>query len=134
MTERSNTLPTAVKLALIYFVANAIWVFVLNVVCFQWNHYIICGSFLVEDSISFLLLWCAFRAMNWARWFIAILTVFEVCFSPFVWVSYHQIYSFIGAVWFWLSDLLDILAVIALFHSSSNQWFRSHKLSLNTTP
>ena len=90
----------------------------------QWNNLssdISFGSFVVLYIIP---LWFFFRGKSWARWFVAILTFAGVCYSPFLWARDHQTFSAVETVWFWLSDLLDIITVIALFHPSSNRWFR----------
>ena len=122
----------AVKLALIILALDCGVACLMTVINIQLSHYMIFGSRLIEDVFLFVLLWCAFRGSNWARWSVAIWTVLlEVCFSPLVWVRSHQMFSTLGAVWFWFGWLLDIIAVIALFYSSSNRWFRERKLPPN---
>jgi hypothetical protein len=135
ITAYSSARPMAVKLALIILALDGGVAFVMDVINVQLSHYVLFGSWLIEDILFFVLLWCAFRGKNWARWFVAVWTVLlEVCISLFVWVRDHQTFSTFGAVWFWFGWLLDIIAVIALFHSSSNRWFREHKLPANQSP
>jgi FtsH-binding integral membrane protein len=134
-TAHDNPRPVTVKLALILLALDSGVAFVMDVVNFQLGHYIMFGSWLFEGLLFFVLLWCAFRGKNWARWFVAVWTVLlEVCISPVVWVRYHQTFSTLGAVWFWFGWLLDIIAVLALFHTSSNLWFRGPKMPLNHSP
>ena len=94
------------------------------------GHYLF-GFGLVLDYGS---LWFVFRRKNWARWFVTIFTLPFVCYDPFLWHREHLTFSVFQSVWFWLSDLLDIIAVVLLFHPTSNRWFRAHKPPPNTAP
>jgi hypothetical protein len=121
--EHGTARPTAVKLALIFLVLDAVAANIVGMFYGPWNmsmYYYIFGFGLVLDFVP---LWFAFRRKNWARWFVAIYTVFCVCDAPFLWHRYHLTYSTFQTVWFWSSDILDIIAVIMLFYPSSNRWF-----------
>jgi hypothetical protein len=144
-TPNNNPRPMAVKLALILLALDCGVALVIDVVNFQLSYrkpfieatgmsWAMLGSWLMEDILFFVLLWCVFRGKNWARWVVAVWIVLsEICISPLVWVRDHQMFSTLEAVWFWVSWLLDIIGVIALFHSSSNRWFREHKLQAKRT-
>jgi hypothetical protein len=135
ITVHSTARPMAVKIAIILLALDCGAAIVMDVVNFQLSHYVTFGGWLIEDILFYVLVWCAFCGKNWARWFVAIWTVLlEICISPFAWVSFHRAYSTFGAVWFWLGWLLDIIAVIALFHPSSNRWFRGHRLPSDAVP
>src|SRR5271165_4279573 len=124
----SRTRPAAVKLAIILLAVSYIVASVVDVVHFQWSYYVICGIWLVEDLLCFILLWCTFRAKNWARWILAVFTFVGVCISfPHFFQSHHTWPAYF-IVWFWLSDLMDIVTLIALFHPSSNRWFREQQV------
>jgi len=131
ITAHNNARPMTVKFALILLALEGGVTLVMDVVNFQSSHYVLFGSWLMLDILFLVLLWCAFRGKNWARWFVAVWTLFEVCFSPLAWVCYLHTSSTLGAVWFWFDWLLDIIALFALFHTSSNLWFRAHKLPPN---
>jgi len=134
-TTYSNARPTAAKVALTLLALDFGVGFVRQIFNFEFNHYVMFGIWLIEDILFFVLLWCAFCGKNWARWFIVIWTFFlEICVSPLVWARYHQTFSMLGALWFWFSYLLDIVALIVLFHSSSNRWFRGNKSRSATLP
>jgi hypothetical protein len=134
MMPYNKTRPMAVNFALIVLALDNSVAFVVDVSNFQLSHYVMFWIWLVEDIFLFVLLWCAFRGKNWARWFVAIWMVLEVCISPFSWVSFHQPSSILWAIWFWSSWLLDVIAVLALFHASSNLWFRGSKMPPSQSP
>jgi len=77
-----NARPMAVKLALGILAFDQGVAFVMNVVDFQASHYVMFGSWLIEDIFLFVVLWCAFRGKNWARWLMVVWTVlFDICIS-----------------------------------------------------
>jgi hypothetical protein len=117
--------PATVKVALILLAIFAGEALAVSLICAQWGNLssdISFGIFLVLNIIP---LWFVFRRKNWARWFVAILTIAGVCYSPFLWVQEQQTFPAFWKVWFWLSVLSDIIVVILLFHPSSNRWFRA---------
>jgi len=117
-----------VKIALTYLSLDCGVATVMGIYYGRWDvsfYYYMFGFGLVLDFVP---LWFAFRRKNWARWFVVIYTVWNVCDDPIWWNRYHQTYSTLQIVWFGLSDLLYIIAVVLLFHPSSNRWFRGHKL------
>jgi hypothetical protein len=120
--------PIVVKFALILLAFNTGDALVMSVIYAQWDNLsadISFGGFLILYVIP---LWFVFHRKNWARWFVAVLTFGGVCYSPFLWVRDHQTFSAFYTVWFWLSNLLDVITLILLFHPSSNRWFQA-KLS-----
>jgi len=126
-----NPRPMAVKVALIFLLLDSGAATISEIVYGPWDlypFYYIFGFGLVLDYVP---LWFVFRRKNWARWFVAIFTLANVCYDPFLWHRDHQTFSAFQSVWFWLSDLLDIVAVVLLFHPSSSRWFRAHKLPPN---
>ncbi len=129
----------AVKIALTYLAFDCGVATVMGIYYGRWDvsfYYYMFGFGLILDFVP---LWFAFRRKNWARWFVVIYTGWNVCYSPLLWVRYHQTFSAFYTVWFWLSDLLEFIALIALFHPSSNRWFQtrttvSERLSVNGQP
>ena len=128
ITTYSNTRPMSVKLALIWLATEGIVTTVSGIWYGPWGmssyHYIF-GFGLILD---FAPLWFVFRRKNWARWFVIIYMVFNVCFDPLLGNRFHLTFSTLQKVWFGLSDILDITAVVLLFLPSSNRWFRDRKL------
>jgi hypothetical protein len=130
----SSRRPMAVKVALILQALTTGESVVMSAIYAQWSNLFLDISFGLFVIVYALPLWFVFHGKNWARWFVAVVTGFDTVFaSSLVWFRYHQTFSTLGAVWFWLSYLLGIIAVIALFHPSSNRWFRGSKLAHNTT-
>src|SRR5580700_11920599 len=129
--SHSSARPMTVKIALTYLALDCGVATVMGIYYGRWDvsfYYYMFGSGLILDFVP---LWFAFRRKNWARWFVVIYTVWNVCDDPMWWNRYHQTYSTFQTVWFGLSDLLDIIAVILLFHPSSNRWFRGHQMPPN---
>jgi len=120
--------PIAVNFALILLAVNTGEAFIMSLIYTQWRNLSADISFGIFLILYVTPVWFVFRRKNWARWFVAILTFGGVCYSPFLWVRDHQTFSAFWTVWFWLSDLSDIIVVIALFCPSSNRWFQA-KLS-----
>jgi hypothetical protein len=129
--SQSSARPMAVKLALILLAVFTGVAFVMNLIYTQWGNYVADISFGLFLIVYVIPLWFLFRGKNWARWFVAILTFIGVCYSPFLWIQDHQTMPAFWKVWFWLSDLSDIIVMILLFHSSSNRWFRGYQLPSN---
>jgi len=127
-----NSRPIAVKLALIYFLVDRGVGTISEMFYGPWDMHIYYSIFGVGLVLDFVPLWFVFRRKNWARWFVAIFTLGYCCYDPFLWRRYHQTFSAIQSVWFWLSWFLDIIAVALLFHPSSSRWFRAQKLPPNT--
>lgn len=134
ITANINARPMAVKFALIVLALDNGEDFVMTIVNFQLSYYVMFGIWLLEDILFFVFLWCAFRGKNWARWLVAVWIVLGTCISPFSWVSFHQPSSILWTVWFWFGWMLDVIAVLALFHTSSNLWFRGNKMSPKDLP
>jgi hypothetical protein len=132
ITAHSTARPTTVKFALVFLALTTGVALVLSVIYAQWSNYaadISFGGFFILYVIP---LWFIFHGKNWARWFVAVLIFGGICYSPFLWVRDHQTISIFWAVWFWLSDLLDVATLILLFHPSSNRWFRGQQMPPNT--
>jgi len=121
--------PFPVKLALVFLAVNIGTALVMSVVYAQWGNLSADISFGIFLILYVIPLWFVFCRKNWARWFVAVLTFGGVCYSPFLWVRDHQTFSTLGAIWFWLGDLLDIIVLILLFHSTSNRWFQAKLLT-----
>jgi hypothetical protein len=132
ITPNSNTRPLAIKLAvmLLALVAGAATI--------EENFYSPWGtatsSFIFGFNLvlDFVPLWFVFRRKNWARWFLAIFTFAGIWCAPSLWARSHQTFSAFQSTWFWLSDLLNIIALVLLFLPSSNRWFHGRKLSPGT--
>jgi hypothetical protein len=119
----STDRPMAVKLAIILLVLNAVAADVGGVFYGPWNMAVYYYMFGFGLLLDFVPLWFAFRRQNWARWFVALYTVFGVCDEPFFWHRHHQTYSICQALWIASSDIVDIIALVLLFRPSSNRWF-----------
>jgi len=125
--EHRGARPVAVKLALILLAFDFAVVFMMNLIYAEWGNVFSDVSFAVLLIFNGLPLWFLFHGKNWARWFVAIVTVIEVGLSFWLWSRHHQTFSNMATVWFWLDSLLSIIIVIALFHASSNRWFCGHQ-------
>ena len=123
-----TTRPMAVKLALILLLLDSAAIAIGGILNGPWDMPIYYYTFGIGLILDFVPLWFAFRRKNWARWLVAIYTLLCVCFDPFLGNRYYQTYSAFQIIWFSLSDILDIVALILLFFPSSNRWFRGQQL------
>src|ERR1700728_597329 len=93
--------PISVKLVFIIFALTIGEPLVVSVIYNQWNNLFADISFGLFLILYVVPLWFIFIRKNWARWFVAILTAFNiVCMTPFVWIHFHQTFSSFGVIWF----------------------------------
>ena len=120
---QSTKRPIAVKLALLLLVLDAVAGDLGGFFYGPWNRAVYYYMFGVGLVLDFVPLWLAFRRQNWARWFVALYTIFSVCDVPFFWHRHPQTYSVCQALWIISSDIVDLIALVLLFRPSSNRWF-----------
>ncbi len=124
--------PLVVTFGLAVFVANQVPDLVLDAIRGNWRSPYFYIIFVVLLAVVFVPVWFAFHGKNWARWLLVAVVFVGFGAHLFSFISSHSTHS---ASWIALSFLkafLNFLALVALFLSSSNKWFRSCKTALPT--
>jgi hypothetical protein len=115
--------PLAVNLALIMLLVSFSVSLAPRLARAEWSDPFVCIKYGSEIVMLLLPLWFIFRGKNWARWFLAALTFAGFCLALPQLIRQFQEHSVWWVVNYRLLNLAQWLALVALFHPSTSEWF-----------
>jgi len=123
-TTRQSSRPPAVNLAIVLLLVNVGASLVLSTLRANWNGPFVYVKFICELLMLAVPIWFIWRGKNWARWLL-VAFAFGGFFLSFPGLIEHfQARSGSWIVTYCWRNLIDVIAVVLLFHPCSGEWFR----------
>ena len=124
--------PLVVTFGLALFVANQVPDLVLDAIRGNWHSLYFYIIFVVWLAVVFVPVWFVFHGKSWARWLLATIVFVGFGAHLFSFINTHSAHSASWIALSFLKSFINFMALVALFLSSSNRWFRSCKIVLPT--
>jgi hypothetical protein len=118
--------PLAVNLAVVLLLVNVGASLVGSALRAVWNSPFVYIKFTCELLMLAFPLWFCWRGRNWARWLLVAFAFGGLCLSFPRLVRHLQAGPASWIVSYCWRNLIDLIALVVLFHPSSNRWFRGH--------
>lgn len=122
-TTQRGSRPLAVNIALVILLINFGTSLVPRLAYAEWNDLFVRIKYGSEIIMLLLTLWFIFRGKNWARWLLLAVGIAEFCLSVPRVIQHFQNHSASRILTYCLRSLVDVVALVALFHPSTNEWF-----------
>lgn len=124
LSPHRSSRPLAVNLAVVLLLVNVGASVALDALRAEWNTPFVYVKFTCMLLMLALPLWFIWRGKNWARWLLVAFAFGGLCLS-FPGLMQHlraRSCSWLGS-YCW-RNLIDVIALVGLFHPSSTRWFR----------
>jgi hypothetical protein len=123
-TTRQSSRPSAVNLAIVLLLVNVGASLVLSALRTSWNSPFVYVKFVCELLMLAVPIWFICRGKNWARWLLVAFAFggFGLSFPSLI--EHFQARSGSWIVTYCWRNLIDVIAVVLLFHPHSGEWFR----------
>lgn len=122
-TTQRGTRPLAVNLSLIILLVTFGVSLAPRLARANWSDLLVWVKYGSEIIMLLLPLWFVFRGKNWARWFIVALAFVGFCLGLPQLIRLFQEHSVWWVVNYRLLNLIQWVALVALFHPSTSEWF-----------
>jgi hypothetical protein len=123
-TTRQSSRPSAVNLAIVLLLVNVGASLVLSALRASWNSPFVSVKFICELLMLAVPIWFIWRGKNWARWLLVAFAFGGFVLSFPSLIEHFQARSGSWIVTYFWRNLIDVIAVVLLFHPSSGEWFR----------
>jgi hypothetical protein len=123
MTTQQSSRPVAVNLALFILLVSFAVSLIPQLVRADWTSFLVYIQLGSELVILAVPLWFISRGKNWARWLLVVFAVAGFCDRLPQLIRQFQEHSVWWVVNYRLLSLIEAVALVALFHPSTSEWF-----------
>ncbi len=116
--------PLAVNLAVVLVLVTAGASLARTALRADWNFPLVYAKFVFELLMLALPLWFTWRGKNWARWLLVAFALGGLCLSVPGLIEHIHTHAASWIVTYSWQNLIDVIALVLLFHPSASQWFR----------